>query len=127
MFRYLVDPRNRPEWQSSLLSVTLFDRGEPRVGTTWRDNTMAGVRPRLEITRLEPFRVFAEHGRWRGVEATLEMRFTAVPIGCRVSVAGLVSGTGPWSLPARAAGRVAGRAVGHDLRRAGAILTRRPR
>ena len=127
MYRYLVDPRNRPEWQSSLLSVTLFDRGEPRVGMTWRDNTMVGVRPRLEITRLEPFRVFAEHGRWRGVDATLEMRFTAVPVGCRVAVAGVVSGTGPWAIATRAAGRVAAPAVAHDLQRAGDILTRHPR
>ena len=34
VFRYLVDPRNRPEWQASLLSVTLRDRGEPTVPTT---------------------------------------------------------------------------------------------
>ena len=27
VFAYLADPRNRPEWQSSLLSVTLRDRG----------------------------------------------------------------------------------------------------
>jgi uncharacterized protein YndB with AHSA1/START domain len=127
VFRYLVDPRNRPEWQASLLSVTIRDRGEPRVGMTWRDNTMAGVRPRLEITALEPFRMFAEEGRWRGVEATLEMRFTAIPQGCRVAVDGAVSGSGPWALPARAAGRLAGRAIRHDLRRAGDILTRRPR
>jgi hypothetical protein len=127
LFRYLVDPRNRPEWQASLLSVTLHDRGEPRIGTTWRDNTVAGVRPRLEITALEPFRLFTETGRWRGVRATLSMHFTSVPGGCRVRVTGDVEGSGPWSLPARVAGRLAGPAVRHDLVRAGEILTRHPR
>jgi hypothetical protein len=127
MFRYLVDPRNRPEWQASLLSVKLHERGEPRVGTRWRDNTLAGVRPRMEITVLEPFRVFEEVGTWRGVRATLEMRFTAHGRGCRVEVNGEVHGSGIWRLPARAAARVAGRAIRHDLHRAGDILTRRPR
>ena len=94
---------------------------------TWRDHTVAGVRPRLEITALEPFRMFAESGRWRGVEATLEMRFTATGPGCRVAVLGRVTGSGPWSVPARVAGRLAGRAIRHDLHRAGDILTRRPR
>lgn len=97
------------------------------MGLTWRDNTLAGIRPRLEITELEPFRRFAESGRWRGVHATLEMRFTATGQGCRVTVLGEVSGSGPWSVPARAAGRIAGRAIRHDLHRAGEILTRRPR
>ena len=127
MFRYLVDPRNRPEWQASLLSVTIPDRGEPRVGMTWRDNTLAGVRPRMEITGLEPFRVFVERGRWHGVEATLEMRFTAISGGCRVTVHGEVEGDGRWRLPARFAARLAGPAIRHDLKRAGEILTRRPR
>ena len=63
LFRYLVDPRNRPEWQSSLLSVTLIDRGEPRVGMEWRDNTVTGViRPKMRITELVPFKVFGEAG-----------------------------------------------------------------
>ncbi|QZY28857.1 SRPBCC family protein [Nocardioides coralli] len=127
MFRYLVDPRNRPEWQSSLLSVKLHDRGEPRVGTTWRDNTLAGVRPQMEITVLEPFRVFEEVGTWRGIRARLEMRFTAHGKGCRIDVTGEVQGTGIWAAPARVAARLAPRATRHDLLRAGAVLTRRPR
>jgi hypothetical protein len=124
VFRYLADPRNRPEWQSSLLSVTLLDRGEPRVGMTWRDNTMVGMRPTMQITELQPFRLWAEEGGWRGVRATLVLRFTAITQGCRVDALGSLSGEGVWSLPVRAAGRVAGPAIRHDLARAGEILTR---
>ena len=124
MFRYLADPRNRPEWQSSLLSVTLLDRGEPRVGMSWRDNTMVGMRPTMEITELQPFRLWAEEGGWRGVRATLTLRFTAITPGCRVDALGSLSGDGAWAVPVRAAGKVAGPAIRHDLARAGEILTR---
>ena len=91
---------------------------------TWRDNTFAGARPTVRLTRVEPFRVWAEAGRWHGIEAELTMRFTATATGCRVTATGSVSGSGPWALPAVAAGRLAGVAVRHDLRRAGEILTR---
>lgn len=124
VFRYLADPRNRPEWQSSLLSVTLVDRGEPRVGMTWRDNTMAGVRPTMEITQLVPFKLWVEESRWRGIRAALTLRFTAITGGCRVDAEGSLAGDGPWSVPVRAAGKLAGPAIRHDLGRAGEILTR---
>ncbi len=124
VFRYLADPRNRPEWQSSLLSVTLFDRGEPRVGMTWRDNTMVAMRPTMEITEMVPFKLWTEVGHWRGVTATLALRFTGVPVGCRVDAVGTLSGEGAWSVPVKAAGRIAGPAIRHDLGRVGEILTR---
>lgn len=107
--------------------MTLHDRGEPRVGSAWRDNTMLGVRPRMEITELDPFRTFGEAGRWFGVRATLTMRFTASHAGCRIAVVGTVVGEGAWSGAARVAGRLAGPAIRRDLVRAGEILTRRPR
>ncbi len=124
VFRYLADPRNRPEWQSSLLSVTLLDRGEPRVGMTWRDNTMAGVRPTMEITELVPFRLWAEESRWRGIDAALTLRFTAIARGCRVDALGSLTGEGRWSIPVRGAGKLAGPAIRHDLGRVEEILTR---
>lgn len=124
VFRYVVDPRNRPEWQSSLLSVTLVDRGEPRVGMTWRDNTMVAVRPAMEITELVPFKLWTEVGHWHGVTAALTLRFTAISIGCRIDGAGSLTGSGPWSVPVKAVGRVAGPAIRHDLARVGDILTR---
>lgn len=128
VFDYLADPRNRPEWQASLVSVTLRDRSaEPRPGLRWRDNTFAGVRPRLEISRLEPPRVWAETGRWHGIRAELTMYFDTTPTGCRVRARGTLSGSGLWALPVAVAGRLAGPAVALDLRRVGDVLTRRPR
>ncbi len=128
VFRYLADPRNRPEWQSSLMSVTLEDRtAEPHVGLTWRDNTMAGVRPTLRITELTPFRLWTEEGSWRGVTAVLRLHFTAITSGTRVDATGSLAGDGIWSLPVRAAGRLAGPAIRHDLARVGEILSRTPR
>ncbi|MGZ5404754.1 MAG: hypothetical protein ACXWDL_08905, partial [Nocardioides sp.] len=65
-----------------------------------------------------------EVGHWRGVTATLTLRFRAIPIGCRVDGVGSLSGAGPWTVPIRAAAKVAGPAIRHDLARAGEILTR---
>ena len=125
-FDYLGDPRNRPEWQSSLLSVTLADRdAEPHLGMTWRETTMVGVRPRLEITRFERPSVWAEVGRWQGVEATLELAFEERSAGCRVVAEGAISGRHVYAAPAALAGRLAGLAIGADLRKAARILDRR--
>ena len=51
-FDYLVDPRNRPAWQSSLTRVEDVD-GEPRVGQRWTDVTRPGLRPAMETTELD--------------------------------------------------------------------------
>ncbi|PUA79891.1 polyketide cyclase [Nocardioides currus] len=122
-FDYLGDPRNRPEWQSSLLSVTLPERAaEPHLGLAWRETTMVGVRPRMEITRFERPTAWAEVGRWRGVEATLVLAFEERRSGCRVIAEGEISGRGAYAVPAAVAGRLAGLAIGADLRKAARIL-----
>ena len=59
-FRYLSDPRNRPQWQSSLLSVSVPADEEPHLGQTWSETTAVGVRPPLETTVFRPFRAWAE-------------------------------------------------------------------
>ncbi len=108
--------------------MTLPDRtAEPHLGMTWRDNTAALLRPRLEITRYEPPRVWAESGGWRGTAATLTLVFDTTPTGCRVRAQGSLSGPRLLGVPLLLAGRLAGPAIGHDLRRAGRVLTRRPR
>jgi len=124
-FRYLCDPRNRPEWQSSLRSVTVPDDEEPHLGQAWRETTAVGVRPHMETTELVPFRVWTEVGRWRGVSATLTLHFTHVVGGCRVRADGEVTGRGAWSLPAGAAGLLASQAIAADLRKASRILAAR--
>lgn len=125
VFAYLSDPRHRPEWQSSLLSVDV-PAAEPGVGLEWTERTIVGVRPRLRVTLREPPTAWAETGTWRGVSATLRLDLTARPEGrTRVLATGEVAGTGAWLLPARVAGRLAGRAIAADLRKAGRALTRR--
>lgn len=126
-FRYLCDPRRRPEWQSSLRSVTVPADEEPHLGQAWRETTAVGVRPHMETTELVPFRVWTERGRWRGVTATLTLHFTDVVGGCRVRADGEVTGTGAWALPAGAAGLLASTAIAADLRKAGRILADRAR
>ena len=125
-FDYLGDPRNRPQWQSSLLSVTLADRGdEPHLGQTWRETTMVGVRPRMEITRFDRPDVWAERGTWHGIEATLVLSFEERRSGCRVVAEGEIIGRRLYAAPAAVAGRLAGLAIGADLRKAARILDRR--
>ena len=82
-FAYLADPRNRPEWQSSLRSVEMLDDGEPRVGMRWRDHTVVGLVPQMEITTLEPGELWVEKGHWRGViQAILTLGFEPTATGC---------------------------------------------
>ena len=126
-FRYLCDPRNRPEWQSSLRSVTVPADEEPHLGQAWRETTTVGVRPHMETTELVPFRVWTERGHWRGVTATLSLHFTDVVGGCRVRADGEITGSGIWALPAGAAGLLASTAIAADLRKAGRILASRSR
>ena len=124
-FRYLCDPRNRPEWQSSLRSVEVPADEEPHLGQAWRETTSVGVRPHMETTELVPYKVWTERGTWRGVTATLTLRFTETPGGCRVRAEGEVTGAGPWVVAATAAGLLASTAVASDLRRASRVLSRR--
>ena len=126
-FRYLCDPRHRPEWQSSLRSVEVPADEEPHLGQAWRETTAVGVRPRMETTELTPFRVWTERGQWRGVTATLSLHFTEVVGGCRVRADGDVTGSGFRAVPAGAAGLLASAAIAADLRKAGRILAERAR
>ncbi len=126
VFRYLADPRNRPEWQSSLMSVRL-DHGdaEPRVGLSWSETTVIGMRAHLEITELVPFRVLGETARMGGIDGTLVLHFKARPGGCRIVSEGEMSGAGPLRFAAMAAARLAGRVAASDLKRAGRVLSTR--
>ena len=126
-FDYLADPANRPQWQSSLLSVEVPPDEEPHLGQAWRERTAAGVRPHMETTELTPYRTWTERGSWRGVTATLTLHFTDTPGGCRVRADGQVSGRGVWAVPAGAASLLASAAIAADLRKAGRILALRSR
>lgn len=123
-YAYLSDPRNRPEWQSSLRSVTVPPDELPHVGQRWQETTSVGVKPRMEIVEMEQDSVWTETGTWRGVAATLRLRFARTPRGCRVEASGEVTGTGAWAVPAGIAGRLAGVAIAADLRKAGTLMDR---
>jgi hypothetical protein len=121
-FDYLVDPHNRPEWQSSLRRVEDVE-GEPRLGQTWTDVTKPGLRPAMETTVLERPRRWAESGTWRFVRADLTLRFEPVGAGaCEVRYSFRIHTLGPLGLAGTA---VALPAVGADLRRAARLLAAR--
>ena len=121
-FDYLVDPRNRPEWQSSLRRVEDVV-GEPGAGQTWTDVTTPGLRPAMRTTVFERPRLWSESGTWRFVRAELTLRFD--PAGdrsCAVGFAFGIHALGPLGLAATA---LSVPAVRSDLRRAARILSSR--
>ncbi|WP_205013817.1 SRPBCC family protein [Nocardioides albidus] len=116
-FGYLADPRNRPDWQSSLRAVA----DVRRQGAAWTDVTVVpGVRARMRTTASEPPYRWAEEGVQGPFRARLELRFE--PVGeraCLVSadfeVRGLALG--------RLISAVARPAVAADLRRAARLVS----
>jgi Polyketide cyclase / dehydrase and lipid transport len=119
-FDYLVDPRNRPSWQSSLRRVEHVD-GEPRTGQTWTDVTRPGLRPAMRTDILERPRLWSESGTWRFVRADLTLRFDAVgELACDVHYRFRIHALGPLGLAVTA---LSVPAVRSDLRRAAGILS----
>jgi hypothetical protein len=118
-FDYLADPRNRPEWQPSLRAVELLDE-EVAEGQRWIDVTKPGLRPAMRTVELDRPRVWAEVGRWRGVEALVRLRFTATAEGCRVDLEATVSGYGPVGRGLTRIGLFIG---ARDLKRASRIVS----
>lgn len=121
VFDYLADPSRRPEWQGSLRRIEAL-RGDGAVGTTWRDVTAVGARPRMEVTESEPATSWAEVGRWRGIEASLRLGFAAIPQGTRVTATVDVTTTFPLRPLGWALRGLAPYAVRSDLRRAAGAL-----
>ena len=122
-FDYLVDPVNRPAWQSSLRSVEEVD-GAPRVGQTWIDVTTPGLRPKMRTTLLERPLRWTEIGTWHGIAAELTLDFAAYGTDTLVTPTFEVTGRGPAAAPAYLANKVAVFAVIPDLKRAAQILGR---
>jgi uncharacterized protein YndB with AHSA1/START domain len=121
VFDYLSDPSRRPEWQGSLRRIEEL-RGDGAVGTTWRDVTAVGARPRMEITDVESTTSWAEVGRWRGIEASLRLEFAVIPQGTRVTATVDVTTTRPQRPVGWALRSLAPYAVRSDLRRAAGAL-----
>jgi hypothetical protein len=117
---YLRDPLRRPEWQSSLRAVADV-RGAGEVGTTWRDVTWPGLRPRLRVTEDTPTR-WAETGEWRGWTADLAMNFEPYGARTRVLVTASLGPPRPLAWTRGLLERLAARAVAADVRRAGPLI-----
>ena len=124
-FAYLVDPRNRPEWQSSLRRVEQLSTETPAVGQTWVDVTAPGLRAAMETTVLEPHRTWTEVGTWRGISAELTLRFAPVPLGCTVTAEVRVTGTGLFRPAGPVITAAAAAAVPTDLKKAARALSER--
>jgi uncharacterized protein YndB with AHSA1/START domain len=121
-FDYLVEPGNRPRWQSSLRRVEHV-QGEVRSGQTWVDVTGPGVRAAMETTALDRPFSWAERGVWRGIEATLTLRFRPTGEGCETTAQVRVIGRGLARPLGPVLTRAAALAVPRDLRRAARILS----
>ncbi|WP_028659891.1 hypothetical protein [Nocardioides insulae] len=151
-FDFLAEPRNRPQWQSSLRTVEALTDGPTGVGTRWLDRTAIGAAPRLEITAMRPpsgttgAGVWSETGHWRGLTASVTLEFLPVPTeptgssgsggsgrltdpaaATDVVVRLEVTGAGVWRVPAMILRLLAPPALRADLRRAARLLaTGRP-
>ena len=121
-YDYLVDPRNRPAWQSSLRAVRLVDPLPVHAGMRWLDVTWPGLQPVMVLTVDDPPRRWVEEGSWHGVRAELSLGFAESATGCVVTVAFRLWGprllTPLWAALTRAARP----AVVADLRRAARLL-----
>jgi hypothetical protein len=124
-FDYLVDPRNRPGWQSSLRRVEDVHPEAPAVGQTWTDVTSPGLRPRMQTTALDRPRVWTERGTWRGISAELTLRFSEQAAGCTVTAEAKVLGRGLLRPAGPVVTALARLAVPGDLRRAARVLSER--
>jgi hypothetical protein len=133
-FDYLAEPRNRPQWQSTLRAVDLLTDGPTGVGTRWLDRTMVGAAPALEITAMRPPSattsgvtegIWSEVGRWRRLTGSVTL--TVVPVAADPSATDVelkvgITGTGAWKVPATVLRALAPPALRADLRRAGRII-----
>ena len=121
VFGYLADPGRRPEWQASLRRIEALN-GDGGVGTTWRDVTALGARPRMEVTDHEQGRTWAEVGHWRGLTARLRLDLSPVADGTRVTATFDVTAAAPLRPAAWVLGRLASYGVRSDLRRAARVV-----
>jgi len=129
VFAYLADPLNRPEWQASLKRVEVLDEGAPHVGQRWVDHVSVGPPFRLQVTGLEPDRLWEERGSAGPFTALGTLLFddetrdgvagTLVTCVARVRGRGLAA---PLGWPATALGALL---VRNDLARAARLLSQR--
>jgi hypothetical protein len=133
-FDYLAEPRNRPQWQSTLRAVDMLTDGPTGVGTRWLDRTMVGAAPSLEITAMSrpsatssgvTDGIWSEVGRWHHLTASVTLTFVPVaaePGATDVELRITITATGAWKVPATVLRALAAPALRADLRRAARII-----
>lgn len=120
LFLILSDPRQRLRWQSSLVSLEMTSEGEPRAGTTWREEARGFGAFEMEITECVAGRSWAERGRSRRGEIDLRLVFAdgRAPDTTQLDLAVELRLAPPWSLVARFAPPILRPLMKRDLQRA---------
>lgn len=121
-FDFLVDPRHRTTWQSSLRTVGEARPMPPQVGTRWRERAVGGVVSDMRLTVVDRPTAWAESGTSRGISMDLALAFDEEASGCRVTARVHFAGTGWWRLVAPVATLVFPHAIRHDLARAARLV-----
>ena len=125
-FDYLADPRNRPQWQSTLARVEDV-AGDPRVGQRWTDVIILGLRAGMETIELVRPRRWTERGTMLGFHGRLTLVFEPDgEAGCRVCFEAAVAGDRLRAPLAALATYAAQPLVPADLRRAARLLSGGP-
>jgi hypothetical protein len=130
VYDYLIDPRNRPEWQASLRRVEVLDGGAPHVGQRWVDHVHGAPPFHLRITAMQPGELWAEVGSSGPFTAYGTLLFEdAVRDGVRGTVVrciARVTARGPARVLSPFATVIAGVLVRNDLARVARILRATP-
>lgn len=122
-FDFLIDPRNRIQWQSSLRRVEEAHPMPPQVGTAWREAAMGEFVSEMRLTAVDRPHRWAEEGTSRGFRLNLVLTFDESPGGCIVTSDVDLTGQGRTRLVARVLARAFPHAVRRDLEYAARILS----
>ena len=125
VFAYLADPRNRPDWQSSIRWLEMIDDGEPRIGMRWRERATGFGTFDMEIVAFERDRTWAESGSSRLATIRVELSFDDLGAATRVGLHARVDLRGPLSLLAPVQPLLLRPLMRADLRRAGRRIHQR--
>ncbi len=123
-FAVISDASLRIRWQSSLRRVEVLTPHSVGVGARWREATKLGPTFEMEITRHEPYSVWAERGRGSVADARLTVFFDKQSESqTRISVEVDVAFKGAAALLAPIVRLLMPPALEADLLRAGKLAT----
>ena len=117
VWEYLIEPENVPEWQSSAVSSHRVSEGAMAVGTRLQDERrFLGRRAtsEVEVTELEPERLFTLHGLSGPVRFTVRHRLSENAGGTQLDVEAEAD---PGSGIGRLARPMVERAAAHEIKR----------